>query len=132
MGIDIVHILPTNKTPEVFLNPDGIVKIKGRAIDESRTKFSEQILIWIDSYILNPPKTTEVTIVLEYMNSFNSIILASIIKKLFLVTKQSKRLVIKWYIDKDDDDLLERGNYISSTFNIPIDFILIDDVKTMY
>jgi hypothetical protein len=132
MSIDIVHILPTNKTPEVFLNPDGIVKIKGRAIDESRTKFSEQIMIWIDSYILNPPKTTEVTIVLEYMNSFNSIILASIIKKLFQVTKQSKRLVIKWYIDKDDDDLLERGNYISSTFNIPIDFILIDDVKSMY
>jgi hypothetical protein len=132
MSIDVVHILPTNKTPEIFLHPDGIIKIKGRAIDESRTKFSEQIMTWIDSYLLNPPKTTEVTIVLEYLNSFNSIIVASVIKKLFLVTMQSKQLVIKWYIDKDDDDMLERGNYISSTFRIPIEFILIDDVKTMF
>lgn len=132
MKLELVQILPTNKTPEVLLNPEGIIKIRGRAIDESRTKFSEQIMEWIDTYILNPPELTELTIALEYLNSYNSIILASVIKKLALVSQQSKKIVIRWYIEEDDDDLLERGNYISSTFNIPIEFILTDKIESWY
>jgi hypothetical protein len=130
--MNIVHILPSNKTPEVLLNPNGIIKITGRAIDESRTKFSEQFMTWIDDYLLNPADTTEVTIALEYLNSFNSIILASILKKLSQVNQQSKRLVIKWYIENDDDDLLERGEYTSSTLNIPIEFIMTDHIQSLY
>jgi hypothetical protein len=132
MNIELVHILPTNKTPEVLLNPEGIIKIKGRAIDESRAKFSDQILIWIDAYLLNPAQSTEVIIALEYLNSYNSIILASVLKKLSQLNRQSKKLVIKWYIEEDDDDLLERGNHISSTFNIPIEFIMTDQIKSWY
>jgi len=131
MKIDAVHILPTNNTPEVLLNPDGIIKIKGRAIDESRAKYSEPILVWIDSYLLNPAKITEVTIALEYLNSYNSIILASILRKLSQVNLQSKNLVVKWYIEEDDDDLLERGEYTSSSLKIPIEFIMTDQIRNI-
>ena len=130
--MDVVHILPTNKTPEILLNPEGIIKINGRAIDESKTEFPDQIMIWIDAYLLNPAESTEVIIALEYLNSFNSIILASVLRKLSQVNQQSKKLVIKWYIEEDDTDLLERGEYISSTFNIPIEFIMTDDIKSWY
>ena len=132
MSIAEVHILPTNKTPEVFLNPQGKIKILGRAIDESRTKFSEQILIWIDEYLLKPAGSTEVIIALEYMNSFNSIIMASILRKLYQLNEQSKKISIKWYVEEDDEDLLERGDYISTTFNIPIDFIKTDQLESSY
>jgi len=132
MKIDTVHILPTNNTPEVLLNPDGIIKIKGRAIDESRAKYSEPILVWIDSYLLNPAKITEVTIALEYLNSYNSIILASILRKLSQVNLQSKNLVVKWYIEEDDDDLLERGEYTSSSLKIPIEFIMTDQIRNIF
>jgi len=131
MKIDAVHILPTNNTPEVLLNPDGIIKIKGRAIDESRAKYSEPILVWIDSYLLNPAKITEVTIALEYLNSYNSIILASILRKLSQVNLQSKNLVVKWYIEEDDDDLLEIGEYTSSSLKIPIEFIMTDQIRNI-
>lgn len=126
MDVKEVHILPTNKTPEIILKPVGVIKITGRAIDESRSVFSDQIMGWIDDYLLNPAKSTELRIDLEYLNSYNSIVLASVIRKLALLSQQSKTLVIKWYIDEDDDDLLERGKYISSTFNIPIEFIMND------
>ena len=132
MKIDAVHILPTNNTPEVLLNPDGIIKIKGRAIDESRAKYSEPILVWIDSYLLNPAKITEVTIALEYLNSYNSIIMASILRKLSQVNMQSKNLVVKWYIEEDDDDLLERGEYTSSSLKIPIEFIMTDQIRNHF
>lgn len=129
MDVKEVHILPTNKTPEIILKPAGVIKISGRAIDESRSVFSDQIMGWIDSYLLNPAKSTELSIDLEYLNSYNSIVLASVIRKLALLRQQSKNLVIKWFIDEDDDDLLERGKYISSTFNIPIEFIVNDQNK---
>jgi hypothetical protein len=129
MDVKEVHILPTNKTPEIILKPGGVIKISGRAIDESRSVFSDQIMGWIDAYLLNPAKLTELSIDLEYLNSYNSIVLASVIRKLALLSQQSKVLVIKWFIDEDDDDLLERGKYISSTFNIPIEFIVNDQNK---
>ena len=89
-------------------------------------------MIWIDAYILNPAESTEVIIALEYLNSCNSIILASVLKKLSLVTQQSKKLVIRWYVEEEDDDLLERGQYISATLNIPIEFIITDHIKSWY
>jgi hypothetical protein len=132
MSIDVVHISPTNKTPEVFLDPVGKIKITGRAIDESPTKFSDQLTSWIDAYLLNPAETTDVTIALEYMNSYNSIILAYVLKNLAQVKQKSKKLIVNWYIEEDDDDLLERGKYISSNFNIHIEFTLTDHIKNWY
>lgn len=132
MDIAEVHILSTNNTPEILLDPKGIVKIKGRAIDETRTKFSDQTLKWIDSYVLKPAAITKVTIALEYLNSFNSIFLASVLKKLSQVNQQSKKLSIQWYIEEDDEDLLERGRYISSTFNLPIEFTMTDRIQSWY
>ena len=132
MSRELIHIEPTNKTPEVFLNPKGSLKITGRAIDESRNKFSDEILSWIDDYLKSPANLTDVVIALEYLNSYNSIIMATILRQIAQVTQQAKKLNIKWFIDEDDDDLLERGKYISSTFNIPIDFIMTEDIKSMY
>jgi hypothetical protein len=132
MIIDEVHIEPTEKTPDFVLNPKGFIKIKGRAIDENLRKAPEQIMRWIDSYLLNPVETTEVIIALEYLNSFNTMILTSILRKLSQVTQQSKKLVVKWYIENDDDDLLDRGESISSAFDIPIEFIMTDDIKSWY
>jgi hypothetical protein len=123
-----VHILPTNKTPEILLNPKGIIKIKGRLIDESRTKIPEQIGDWLEAYLLNPADLTEVTVALEFLNSFNTIILTSILKKISLVIQQGKRLVIHWYYEEDDTDIFERGEYISSTINYPIEFSVTEDV----
>ncbi len=123
-----IHIIPTNKTPEVHMKPDGYIKIKGRAIDESRTGFPEQILNWIDSYLLNPAETTKVIIALEFLNSFNSIVLTSTLRKIAQVSKQKKKLTIQWYYEEDDVDIFERGEYISSTINIPIEFIVANSI----
>ena len=43
---------------------------------------------------------------------------------------QNRKLVIQWYYEHDDYDILERGEYISSTFNIPIEFIITDSIAS--
>lgn len=44
---------------------------------------------------------------------------------------QMKKFVIQWYYEEDDDDILERGEYISSSFNIPIEFIPVNDISAI-
>lgn len=122
-----VHITPTNKTPEYLLDPKGIIKIKGRAIDESRTGIPEQVMKWIDTYLLSPAESTEITIALEFLNSFNTIVLTSILKKISQLIQQKKKLIIKWYYEEDDVDIQDRGEYISTVINVPIEFIITEN-----
>jgi hypothetical protein len=126
-----IHILPTDYTPEFYFNQEGIIRIKGRGLFGSKTEATEQIMNWIDDYIKNPAEITYVIIALEYLNSFSTSILVSILRKLSMVTLQSEKLAIKWYYEEDDDDILERGEYISSTFNIPITFIQISNIAAI-
>jgi hypothetical protein len=124
-----VHILPTNKTPEILLNPSGHIKIKGRAIDESRSGVPEQLGKWIDEYILNPADSTEVVIALEFLNSFNTLILTSVLKKIVQILKASHKLTVRWYYEEDDVDIYDRGAYIATVINIPIEFIMVNNVS---
>ncbi|MCX6333083.1 MAG: SiaC family regulatory phosphoprotein [Bacteroidia bacterium] len=128
MGLNEVHILPTKTTPEITLNPKGIVKIKGRAIDESRDKAPEQMTNWIDEYVLNPAPFTEVIIALEFLNSFNTLVLTATLKRLAQVVQRGKKIGIRWYYEEDDVDIFERGEYISATVNVHTEFIKTDDV----
>lgn len=122
-----VHISPTNKTPEYLLDPKGMIKIKGRAIDETRTGIPEQVMNWIDAYLLGPSESTEVTVALEFLNSFNTIVLTSILKKISQL-QQKKKLIIKWYYEEDDVDIQDRGEYISTVIDVPIEFIITDNI----
>ncbi len=124
-----VHILPTNKTPEILLNPSGQIKIKGRAIDESRSGIPEQMMTWIDSYVQKPADSTEVLIALEFLNSFNTLILTAVLKKIALILQHRKKLHVRWYYEEDDVDIYDRGEYIASVIDIPIEFIKTADVS---
>jgi hypothetical protein len=128
--MDKIHIQPTNTTPEVILDPRGIIKIKGRAIDERRTKSPEQITDWIDSYVLNPASMTEVIVALEFLNSFNTLIITSLLRKIVQVRQHGKNITVKWYYEEDDVDLFERGEYISSTIDVPFEFIATDKIAS--
>ena len=123
------HILPTDKTPEVILDGEGMLSIKGRAMALNRTAPSEKLLDCIDKYLQNPARTTTVTIALEYLNSFGTQILVAVLKKMARVTENGGQLIVGWYYDDEDDDILERGHHIAETFNIPVEFIPIEDTS---
>jgi hypothetical protein len=126
-----IHILPTSNTPEFLLYPEGIIKIKGRGLFGSNYEVNKEITIWIEEYVNNPAKITYVVIAFEYLNSFSTAILVNILKMLSKVILQSCKLDIKWYYEEGDEDLLERGEYISSILSIPIKFILISDIDEL-
>jgi len=129
MEISELYILPTKDTPGILLNPAGFIRIDGRGLTGHKSEISEQILNWIHEYLKSPAELTTVIVALEYLNSFSAKILVAILKEISLVVQHKKLYFIHWCYEEDDEDILERGEYISSTFNIPIDFIRTKDIK---
>jgi hypothetical protein len=126
-----IHFKATANTPEILLTSEGIFRIKGRAIDEKITKVHDQVMNWIDSYLHNPRELTEFIVALEYLNSYNTLIVTSILKKVSQVVKKGKKLVIHWYYEEDDVDIFDRGQNISSAINLPFEFILTNNIKSV-
>ncbi|MDY0099717.1 MAG: SiaC family regulatory phosphoprotein [Bacteroidales bacterium] len=125
MKLTEVHIPSTNTSPEVILMPGGTIKIKGRGLTVNRVDVPEKIMKWIEEYLLDPAESTCVDICFEYLNSYSSTILVTIIKKISTVLLKGKKLIINWHYEDDDDDVYERGEYISSSISIPFNFIKI-------
>jgi hypothetical protein len=123
-----VHILPTGSTPEFHFSCEGILKFKGRGLYKSKEELNEKVIEWITEYLKQPAEITYVELSFEYLNSYSTIVLVSILKRLAEVILESKKLIIQWLYEEDDEDMFERGEYISQTFNIPFTFVPVDRV----
>ena len=120
-------ISPTRSTPEVILDPKGIIKITGQLIPENAEDFFIPIEKWIDEYFNNPAEITSVEICIEYINSAGTKYLLDLIHKITYIhlQKNTKKFVINWYYRDEDEDMLEKGRFFSSDLDVPFNFIKI-------
>jgi hypothetical protein len=118
-----LKIPPTKNTPEVILQPSGIIKIRGRSIHENAAGFFVPVEEWILGYINNPADLTTVDMSLEYFNSASAKIFISILQKITYVTLKNKKFVINWYYEEGDEDIFERGEYFASILHVKINFV---------
>jgi hypothetical protein len=118
-----LRISPTKNTPEIILNPEGIIRIKGRSIHENVTEFFEPVEDWISEYITVPAEVTSVDLNLEYFNSASAKVFIHILQKITYVTLKHKKFIFNWYYEDGDDDILERGEYFASVLDVKINFI---------
>jgi hypothetical protein len=125
---EFLHILSRENVPEFILDPQGLIKIKGRGLLGPGTE-TAAITNWIDDYLRSPAESTLVIIALEYLNSYSTTTIVNFLKKLSGVLLKKGKLRIQWYYEEDDDDIMERGEYISNTFNLPITFVATNDIS---
>jgi Domain of unknown function (DUF1987). len=120
-------ISPTKNTPEVILDPKGIIKLTGRLIPENAEDFFNPIEEWINEYFKNPAEITCVEICLEYINSAGTKYLLDLIRKITHIhlKKNTSKFIINWYYKDDDEDMLEKGTFFSSVLDVPFNFIKI-------
>ena len=121
-----MRISPTKYTPEVILNPEGIIRIKGRSIHENVAGFFVPIEDWVTDYIEAPADVTCVDINLEYFNSASAKVFIHLFQKITYVALKHKKFIFNWYYEDGDEDILERGEYFSSVLDVPFNFIKIN------
>lgn len=113
----------TRKTPDVKLDPNGSFRFEGRSIPEDASIFYDDIIDWLQKYLTVPQDTTTIDIALEYLNSGTSKYMLQILKLLKDLTQNGHKLVVNWFFEEGDDDILERGEYYASILDIEINYI---------
>jgi hypothetical protein len=127
LSINQKIILPTKNTPEVILDPKGIIKITGRLIPENAIEFFNPIDEWLNEYFCSPTDIICLEICLEYINSEGIKHLLDLIHKIIHIhlKNNKKKLIINWYYKEDDEDILEQGTFFSSVLNVPFNLFKI-------
>jgi hypothetical protein len=118
----------TAKTPNVKFEADqGFIEIKGRSIPENSIEFYKPLVDWLEDYSKTPAALTKVNIQLEYFNTSSSKCILDVFKKLEAIYKAKNEVVINWYYEEDDEDMLEAGEDYESIIRVPFKMIEIVD-----
>lgn len=123
MQMNELRIQATKSSPEILLNPEGMIRIRGRSIHENMFEFFKPVEDWINEYIKSPADVTCVDMSLEYFNSASAKLLIQLFQKISHVQLKNKKFIINWYYEEGDEDIFEQGEYFSSVLKIPFNFI---------
>jgi len=109
------------KTPFIDFDPDNRqLRFEGRSIPEDTVKFYDPILKWLEKYVESErAETTDLHISLEYFNTSTSRYLFGIFKIFETYYSKGNPVLIHWYYEKDDFEMLESGEDFASILKLP-------------
>lgn len=119
-----LYVKGNSKTPEIDFNK-GKLKISGRSIPEDALTFYQPVIKWLENYITQPEKSTEVSISIEYINSGSNRFLYNIVKILEKCYLDGNEVIISWYYEEDDDTIQNLGLDFKTLFKVPISLVTI-------
>ncbi|TND00861.1 MAG: hypothetical protein FD123_4319 [Bacteroidetes bacterium] len=123
-----VIIEGTPKTPTInFDMIVGLLEIKGRSIPENSIEFYKPLVEHLERYAQKPQSNTNVNIQLEYFNTSSSKCILDVFKKLESIHKNGNQIVINWYYEQDDEDMLEAGEDYQAIINVPFKMIEVQE-----
>ena len=111
-----------HKVPEVSFNPDtAVFEIKGSSIPENSGAVYEPIIEFLKEYKEDPKETTTFNVALSYFNTSSSKWILNILRLMKeILTKKQKEVIINWFYEPEDEEMLEAANDYQSILNLPI------------
>ena len=102
----------------------GKIELQGNSILQDAKLFFQPVEKWIAEYVKNPADHTEITLKFEYIDSA-SVQSVSILLKYFKNWGLEKLpdVIVNWYFEFDDPELLELGEILQGRLNIPFNFV---------
>ncbi len=127
--METLQIEGTPKTPSIkFDYHNALLEIKGRSIPENSIEFYKPLVDWLDKYSSAPKTNTNVNIQLEYFNTSSSKCILDVFKKLESIQKGgASHVVINWYYEADDEDMLEAGEDYQAIINVPFKMVQVEE-----
>ena len=113
-------IKETEKTPSVSLSTNGVLKIEGRSIPEDAAKFFKPLLDWTKDFSASKIR---IDIKLEYFNTSSSKFILEMLRVLENNPANDDNILVNWFYEEGDLDVLESGQYFESIIGIPFKYI---------
>ncbi len=113
----------TEDTPSIDFNiSSGVFAIAGRSLPENAIEFYKPLFNWVETTLNSTEgKSIAVNIKLEYFNTASS----KQIAKLFLLLEEfinKHSIVINWFYEKEDNDMLISGSQYAKFLNLKFEF----------
>ena len=119
-------ISPSKQKPDLQFNAEkGELLIAGQSLPENATLLYSSVLEWIEEYAKNPAPKTTLSFKMKYYNTASSKMFFSIIKRMNVLYSSGIDVEIRWYYQKDDEDMLDQGEYFRDLVDLPFKFYAI-------
>ncbi|MCP4520138.1 MAG: DUF1987 domain-containing protein [Cytophagales bacterium] len=117
----------SNITPEIKFDGDmGKLSLKGRSIPENALEFYQPIFEWLDEYLNSPQQKTIVHVQFDYFNTSSSKCILDVLKRIDRIDEAGHDVLIKWYYDENDEDMMEAGEDYSALLEAPFELLEIE------
>jgi hypothetical protein len=112
----------TGSTPEVILDKSsGTIFMLGRLLCSNPHDFFLPFNEWAADYAENPQEVTIVTINTDYINTGSAMALCKFLSVLAKVQYTGRKIIVKWYCDKDDEDTRELITMMEEIIKVKIE-----------
>ena len=123
-----IFIEPTRVTPLVNFDPEeGLLEIKGRSSPENSILFYQKIIDGLDEYAESGKGEFTASFSFEYFNTSSSKCLFEVFKRLGRIEENVISLVINWYYEEDDEDMMEAGEDYADLLDLEFNFLEIEE-----
>ena len=131
----ILHVLQTEKTPEVTLDDTrSLFQIKGNCLPENIRDFSQMVTEKLEGYLqeLDRDKTNKsknmpfrVNFKLGYFNTAAAKFIADVLMIIKPHLEKNSFIKIYWHYHEEDYDMLEAGEDIATMVEVPMNYVMV-------
>lgn len=114
--MEALNIAEAKNTPSIVFDlKNGNLEIKGKSIPENAPDFYQPLMEAIQVYSEALQAITTLNFSLLFFNTSSSKYLLKILTAFATLNKRGTKVVINWYHDPDDEDMLETANDIENS-----------------
>ncbi len=122
MGLENLFIEGTEDTPRIDFKANGKLFIGGVSKMGDASEFYEPFLDWIEEYCENPAKKTIMNMKFSDFNTSTSKLILDILMPFEVLHESGKDVVVNWYYESENEDMIEAGEEFSESVNVPFYF----------
>lgn len=122
--MEMLYIEGTKSTPEIKFDPlQNKICMKGQSYPENAFKFYEPIFVWVDAYLeqLEQEVVVELYFHMPYINTSSSKCMMMFLEKLDEAHQVGKKIIIRWYYDKENETALECAEEFKEDLTLPFE-----------
>ncbi|MBL0314629.1 MAG: DUF1987 domain-containing protein [Flavobacteriales bacterium] len=117
-------IAPTKSTPEIFFHPaENIFMVKGISTPINAFEFYQNIVAWMNDHESAFPQNATFVFNLPYFNSATMKAILILLERIKTGIDQGKDWTIEWFVEDDDEFMLEAAESFQGILGINIKII---------
>ncbi len=105
-----------------FNGTTGVLEMAGSSYPENAIDFYKPIINWIESFIKEEAKPITLNFRLNYLNTSSTKCILDIFEILEEYNEKNE-VIVNWYYEEDDEDILETGEEMGEDMEISMNFI---------